>query len=161
FSPEGLEFHGMLSFIKGGLAYADRLTTVSPTHAAEILTPEFGFGLNGLLWYRRKVLTGILNGVDYNVWDPRTDPHIAQRYWSNRLGGKRDNKAALQREFGLDVEDAPLLVACIARLTQQKGSDLLLAALPDLLQRGDIQVVVLGSGDPELEARVRAAAAAW
>jgi starch synthase len=160
-SSDGLEFHGMLSFIKGGLVYADRLTTVSPTHAAEILTPEFGFGLNGLLWHRRKVLTGILNGVDYGVWDPRTDPHIAQRYWSNRLGGKRDNKAALQKELGLAVDDAPLLAACIARLTHQKGSDLLLDALPDLLQRGDIQVAVLGTGETELEARMRAAAAAY
>ncbi|MBI2969846.1 MAG: glycogen synthase GlgA [Gammaproteobacteria bacterium] len=159
-SPGGLEFHGMMSFIKGGLAYADRLVAVSPGYAREITTADYGSGMDGLLRHRGAALGGILNGVDYGVWDPRTDPHIASPYWINRLAGKRTNKSALQGALGLKQEDDAIVVAHIARLTYQKGIDLILAALPELLHVPELELVVLGAGDAALEqALLRAASA--
>lgn len=160
-SPDMLEFNGMMSFMKAGLVCADRITTVSPTYAAEILTPEYGCGLEGLLRRRREQLSGILNGVDYGVWDPRADREISHRYASDSLTRKRDNKLALQHELGLEADaDLPLL-AHIARLTWQKGTDLLLAAVPELLGASDAQCVVLGTGDAGLQAALRDAAQRW
>lgn len=157
-SHQGLEFHDRLSFIKGGLVYADRLTTVSPTYAREILGHQFGYGLEGLLQHRSDSLSGILNGVDYDHWNPGTDPYIPSRYNSRDLDKKAANKGALQQRFGLaPLADAPLL-AMVGRLVEQKGFDLVLAALPGLLKLG-IQLVIVGSGERELESAVRAAAA--
>jgi len=154
---EGMEFHGQLSFLKAGLAYADRITTVSPTYAQEIRTAEQGCGLDGLLRLRAAQLSGILNGVDTRVWNPATDTLIAQRYDLATLAGKRACKRALQAELGLPSIDAPLF-GIVSRLTHQKGIDLLLDALPELA-RLDAQLAVLGSGDPALEAALQAAVA--
>jgi starch synthase len=157
--PDGLEFHGWLSFMKGGLVHADRLTTVSPTYAQEITTPEFGCGLEGVLRARAADLSGILNGVDYGHWDPMTDPVIAARYGPRDLSGKAVCKTALQGDFGLEPRaDAPLL-GVVSRLSEQKGLDLVLAALPSLLADG-AQLTLVGSGDPALEQAFMAAAAA-
>jgi starch synthase len=148
---EGLEFYGQVSFMKAGLHFADAITTVSPTYAREIQTPEQGCGLDGLLRHRAADLHGILNGVDYRVWSPERDRSIAQPYSADRPEGKAECKAALQRECGLQVRaDAPLF-GVVSRLTEQKGLPLVLEALPDLLAAGG-QLVVLGSGDAHLDA---------
>jgi starch synthase len=151
FSIDGVEFYGQVSFIKAGLFYADRLTTVSPTYAREIQTPAFGWGLDGLLRSRAGVLTGILNGVDYRVWDPRHDANLPQTYSiEDAVAGKQAAKSAVQRRFGLEPRaDVPLFGA-VSRLTPQKGLDLLLAIVPELV-RGGGQLVLLGSGDTDLE----------
>ena len=157
-TPHGIEFHGKISFIKAGLVYSDRITTVSPTYAKEICTPEFGCGLEGVLRDRGNALSGILNGVDYSIWNPE-DPAIACAYGADDLDGKRQCKRSLQAEFGLDEQAAGPLFAVVSRLTSQKGMDLLLAALPELLREG-AQLLVLGSGEGELEAGFRYAASA-
>jgi len=158
-SASGLEFHGQLSFMKGGLKFADRITTVSPSYAREIATPEFGAGLDGVIRSRQADVSGILNGVDYEVWNPEIDSALASRYSAERLDGKGACKQALQREAGLAVEaDAPLLTV-ISRLTSQKGLDLVLGALPGLLAQG-AQLFVVGTGEPALEAAFREAALA-
>ncbi|MGH8614074.1 MAG: glycogen synthase GlgA [Gammaproteobacteria bacterium] len=149
-TPEGMEFYGRFSFIKGGLAFADLLNTVSPTYASEIQTPEFGYGLEGLLHHRAKDLRGILNGADYAFWDPHEDPLIVERYDPSTLNRKYKNRQALQRHFGLPEEPEALLLGAVTRLVEQKGVDLLLGALGSLWQ-DEVQVVVLGSGDPHLE----------
>lgn len=148
----GLEFFGQLSYIKGGLMYADMLSTVSPTYAKEICTPEFGCGLDGLLRTRVDRLVGILNGADYGEWDPERDPYLsaAHHYRSDALQGKAANKAALQRELGLPRDPGIPVIGCIGRLVEQKGVDLILAALGNLLQQS-VQVVILGSGDKDFE----------
>ena len=159
FHIDGVEFHGDVSFIKAGVQYADRITTVSPTYAQEIQTPEQGCGLDGLLRKRRQVLSGILNGVDRTVWDPANDPAIAQTYDARTLPRKAANKAELQRQLGLAERADALLFGVVSRFTEQKGLHLVMAALPELLRRGG-QLVALGSGEPELEASFRAAARA-
>jgi starch synthase len=150
-SPGGVEYHGQLSFMKAGLKFAERITTVSPTYAREIATPEFGCGLDGVIRGRAADLFGILNGVDRAVWSPERDPAIAERYSAEQLDGKRACKAALQHEFGLAVQPQAPLLAVLGRMTAQKGLDLVLAALPRLVERG-AQWAVVGSGDPSLEA---------
>lgn len=157
-SMEGLEFYGDFSFLKGGLLASDWITTVSPTYAREILTPEFGWGLEGVLGKRMENLLGILNGIDTGVWDPATDPLIAENYGAGRLGGKRVNKHALQQRYGLPAEAEVPVVGFIGRLVDQKGVDLILDALP-ALEGEALQLVVLGSGDPKLEQRLVDAAA--
>jgi starch synthase len=151
FSIDGVEFRGLISFMKAGLFYSDRLTTVSPTYAREIQTADFGCGLDGLLRSRSAVLSGILNGVDPQIWDPRHDPVLPQAYGAEDApAGKRAAKAALQRRLGLTAgSDAPLLGA-VSRLTPQKGLDLLLACLPAIVSAGN-QLALLGSGDGDLE----------
>ncbi len=158
-SPAGLEYHGQLSFMKAGLKFADRVTTVSPTYAREIATPEFGCGLDGVIRGRADDVSGILNGIDCEVWNPATDGAIAKPYRLQAMGGKAACKAALQREFSL-AEDpkAPLLLA-LSRLSSQKGLDLLISALPAIVEMG-AQFVVQGTGDPALEAAFRMAALA-
>ena len=160
FSIDGVEFNGAVSFIKAGLFYADRLTTVSPTYAREIQTPAFGCGLDGLLRTRSNALTGILNGVDPRVWDPRHDPILPRSYGAeDAAAGKAVAKAALQRRLGLaDCHDAPLF-GVVSRLTPQKGLDVLLACLPELVTDGS-RLAILGSGDSDLEHGFAAAAAA-
>ena len=151
FSINGVEFYGQVSFIKAGLFYADRLTTVSPTYAREIQTPAFGWGLDGLLRGRAAVLTGILNGVDYRVWDPEHDENLPQTYsLGNAEMGKQAAKSALQRRLGLEPRADVPLFGVVSRLTPQKGLDLLLAAVPELAAAG-AQLVLLGSGDADLE----------
>jgi len=154
---DGVEFHGKLSFMKGGLAGADMLSTVSPTYAEEIRTSEFGYGLEGLLSARADRLTGILNGVDYQQWDPATDPFIAAHYDSSDLSGKAANKRALETEFGLEPEADTPLIGMVGRLVHQKGVDLVIDALPRLL-KGPARLVVLGTGETGLELALRAAA---
>jgi len=154
----GMEFHGQLSFIKGGLAYADWVTTVSPTYAREIQTPELGCGLDGLLRHRRRRLVGILNGADYGVWDPTDDDCLRETFGPGELSGKAACKADLQERLGLPADpDAPLLAFC-GRLVEQKGVDVLLAALPRVLRLG-AQVVVVGQGERRFGAALESAAA--
>jgi len=156
---EGVEYHGAVSTLKAALHYADRLTTVSPTYAREIRTPAGGFGLEGLLERRRDDLVGILNGIDAKAWDPAADPALPAAYGLDAMEGKRACAAALRAEAGLaDRPDAPLF-AVVSRLTWQKGTDLLAAVVPRLLETGG-QLVLLGSGDRDLEDAFRAAAAA-
>jgi starch synthase len=151
FGIHGVEFHGQVSFMKAGLFYADKITTVSPTYSREIQTPEQGFGLDGLLRSRRGDLTGILNGVDTAVWNPATDPLIPRRYSAAQIAGKSYCKAALQAEAGLRVtKDAPLFTV-VSRLTEQKGLNLVVSGVDALVDAGG-QLLVLGSGDPALEA---------
>ena len=147
FAVDGFEFWGKISALKAGLAYSDALTTVSPTYANELATPEFGMGLDGIIRQRREVLTGILNGIDENIWNPATDALIAAPYKTAR--GKAKNRAAILAEMELNVGDGPLCVV-VSRLTEQKGLDLLLEALPALVDRGGA-LALLGSGDASLE----------
>ncbi len=157
FRHEAMEFYDQISFMKAALTFADALTTVSPTYAREILTPEGGAGLDPVLRQRRADLHGILNGIDVSEWDPTADPHLPAHYAARALGGKARCKAALQRELGLPVRADVPLVAMVSRLAHQKGVDLLVDALPDLLAR-DVQLAVLGSGARAYEeALVRAA----
>ena len=154
-SPEGVEFHGGFSMLKAGIVFADAVTTVSPTYAREICTPEFGYGLDGLLQSLQNKLHGILNGIDTTLWNPSIDPHLAAHYSLSRINpGKRRNKQALlQRFLGKpdDVAmDAPLL-GLVGRLVEQKGVDWVLAALPVLLAETDVRVVMLGSGQAMYE----------
>jgi len=153
----GLEFHGQISFMKAGLKYAHRITTVSPTYAGEIATHEFGCGLDGVIRGRGSDVSGILNGVDGAVWDPAQDSSLAARYSAKDLAGKPRNKAALQKELGLASNAAAPLFGVVSRLTAQKGLDLVLAALPALLRNG-AQLALQGTGDPVLEAAFTAAA---
>ena len=151
---ERLEFYGQLSFMKGGLAFADFTTTVSPSYAEEIQRPEHGYGLDGLIRYRKDSLAGILNGIDTDEWNPGKDKHLAHSYNRRTLGNKVKNKLALQEKLGLDVNaDVPML-GFIGRLVDQKGIDLILAQLQPLLAQ-ECQLVILGSGFPHYEQRLR------
>jgi len=158
FAMEGLEFYGQVSFMKAGLFFADCVTTVSPTYAVEIHSPEEGCGLEGVISARGDAVRGILNGVDYHVWNPATDPVLEHNYTAGNLKGKAVCKATLQT--GLELEENPnaLLFGVVSRLTSQKGLDLVLNALPDIIRAGG-QLVLLGSGDADMEARFRQAEA--
>lgn len=151
--PDGVEFHGMLSFIKGGLTYSDHITTVSPSYALEIQTPEFGYGLEGLLKHRQNQLTGILNGIDVEHWDPETDTYLAHTYTATTLDKKLANKTALQNRLGLPVDATIPVIGLISRLVQQKGIDLVLESLPQMAEM-PLQFVLLGSGDRDYEQRL-------
>jgi starch synthase len=152
FTPDGLEFFGKVSLIKGGLNYSDALNTVSKAYAREIQTPEYGFGLDGLLRRRRDVLTGILNGADYEHWNPETDPHIAANYSAADLRGKRSCKKELLWEFDLPPEAMTRpLIGIVSRFTSQKGADLI-AEIASELATEDLCLAALGTGDPEYEA---------
>lgn len=150
FQTEGLEFWGRVSFMKAGLQYADRLTTVSPTYAREIQTPEHGCGLEGLLHRRQAALSGILNGVDEAVWNPATDVHLPHHFSVDRPDGKAGCKKSLQIEVGLEAQSDACLFAVVSRLTEQKGLPLLLDAVDALVDLGG-QLLVLGTGDAALE----------
>ncbi|MBL6928108.1 MAG: glycogen synthase GlgA [Rhodospirillales bacterium] len=157
FSINGVEYHEKLSFLKAGIRYADRLTTVSPTHAREIMSKEFGFGFEGVLASREGHLKGILNGIDGDIWNPRTDALIEQTYDARNLGKKALNKAALQKTFGLPINPKAPLFGVVSRFTIQKGIDLVLETLPRIIEQGG-QLAVLGSGDAELEDKLTKAA---
>ncbi len=150
FSPGYLEFHGKINFIKGGLVFSDTVSTVSPTYAGEIKTAEQGFGLEGLLQERAASLVGILNGVDYSIWNPRTDPSLAENYSAEDLSGKKSCKADLQLAFGLPLDADVPLVGMVSRLTEQKGIDLLQGAMDRLLSR-NLQLAIIGTGDSRYE----------
>ncbi|MBV8924134.1 MAG: glycogen synthase GlgA [Bradyrhizobium sp.] len=156
---QGVEYYGDIGYLKAGLQFADRVTTVSPTYAREIQSDEGGMGLGGLLRTRSGDISGILNGIDTSVWNPATDPQIASRYDAGGLDRRAANKAALQQRFGLEPRADAFLLGVISRLSWQKGLDLLLEAFPALLGE-DIQLAVLGSGDADLQERYRGAAQA-
>ncbi|MBM3577438.1 MAG: glycogen synthase GlgA [Alphaproteobacteria bacterium] len=159
FSIDGVEYYGGIGFLKAGLQLADRITTVSPSYAREIETPEFGMGLEGLLRARAGDVSGILNGVDEETWNPATDTHIEALYDHWSLASRAKNKAALQKRLGLRVDPEVFLVGVVSRLTWQKGLDLLLEVLPQLM-RGRAQLALLGAGDETLEEGFVAAEAA-
>ena len=154
FALEGLEFYGQISFMKAGLTYADSITTVSPTYAREIQTPEQGCGLDGLLRARANVLSGILNAVDETIWNPATDKLTPFAYDPANRSGKARCKAALQIEMELAVDSHAPLFGVVSRLTEQKGLPLVIAAIDEMFARGG-QLVVLGSGDEALENALR------
>lgn len=154
FDADHFEFWGQISALKSALMGASKITTVSQTYAEELLSPAFGMGMEGVLRYRQSDLVGIVNGIDKNIWNPATDPNIKPY---TTAAGKAANKKALQKTFGLGQTDGPLCVL-VSRLTEQKGIDLLLGALPDLLNQGG-QLALIGSGDPRLEVALLQAAA--
>ena len=155
FTIAGVEFYGRISFLKGAIACADAISTVSPTYAREICGESLGFGLHGLLAQRADVLTGILNGIDTQEWDPAADPHLPYRYDIHRLANKAFDKRALQAELALPARgDVPLL-GVVSRLVHQKGIDLVLSIAPRLLEF-PVQLVVQGTGERAIEERLRA-----
>lgn len=147
---DALEYHGQLSFIKGGLIFADRISTVSPSYAREIQTPEFGCGLDGLLRHRHAALSGILNGIDTKEWNPGTDPFLAHTYNRRSLANKAINKSALQENLGLQPNADVLLIGFVGRLVEQKGVDILLDGLEKILTL-PVQLALLGSGQAQFE----------
>ncbi len=153
----GMAYWGKLSFLKAGVRWCDAVSTVSPTYAQEIVTPEHGMGFDSALKDRAEPIVGIANGIDLDVWNPATDPYIVANYSKPTSKAKAPNKVALQTELGLDLDAAAPLFCVVSRLTEQKGLDLLLAALPQLLARG-AQLAVLGTGDRKLEKGFRRAA---
>lgn len=159
FQMRGLEYYHQISFLKAGLFYADHVTTVSPTYAQEITQAEFGYGLHELLQERQHqgCLSGILNGIDTECWDPAQDPQLVSHYNAKQLKNKTANKIALQTEMKLNADAKKPLFAVVSRLTEQKGLDLVLATLPTLLSHGG-QLVVLGSGDLDLQEQFLTAA---
>ncbi|HHW15516.1 MAG TPA: starch synthase, partial [Firmicutes bacterium] len=157
FHPGALEFWGQVNFMKAGLVYADVLNTVSRTYAQEIQTPEFGERLEGVLQARRADLFGIVNGLNYHEFNPRTDPRLAANYDRDFLGAKKENKTELQREMNLAPRDVPV-IGLVSRLVGQKGLDILGEAMGQLLEE-DLQFIALGTGDPHYEDLFRGLAA--
>jgi starch synthase len=158
FHPDGLEYWKKMSLLKAGIVYSDAVTTVSPMYSREIQTPEFGMGMEGILRKRSKDLYGILNGVDYSVWDPTRDAHLKAPYSPEKMAGKGRCKAALLREMGLhsSLQNKPLL-GMVSRLDAQKGLDLLVDILDDLLAL-EVGLVVLGSGEERIQQAIQKAA---
>jgi starch synthase len=161
YSPALVEFFGNISYLKAGIVMADAINTVSPTYAREIQTPEYGFGMDGVLRGRRNVLSGIVNGADYDEWNPETDRHLPARFSAGDLSGKRVCKESLMAEMGIDpaLAGAPL-IGLVSRFADQKGIDLIIAAAPDFLAEGAI-FVALGSGDHGFEDDFRRLQAAF
>ena len=151
FQMNGFEYFEQISFLKAGLFYADQLSTVSPTYAQEIQTEDFGFGLQGLLQTRSVDLTGILNGIDTQEWNPASDDHLPKNYSNQRITGKHTVKKMLQQQLGLQIDANAPLLGIVSRLTHQKGLDLLPSIMPQLVKQG-CQFAILGSGDKILEA---------
>jgi len=147
---EGVEFYGQFSFMKSGLAYADKINAVSPNYAREILQKEFGYGLDGLLRKRHEDLTGIVNGIDEKHWNPGTDELIVQKYNSRSLDKKNINKIALQKSLNLTVDKDIAMIGMVGRLVEQKGLDIIIQALDELMQL-PLQLVILGTGDTHYE----------
>jgi starch synthase len=158
YRSEGLEYYGNISLLKAGIAYSNAVTTVSPAYAREIQTPEYGMGMEGILQYRRASLYGILNGVDYQLWDPARDAHISVHYSPRKVAGKHACKESLIQEVNLDplLTKRPLL-GMISRLDAQKGLDLLVKILDDILTL-DVGLVILGSGDERIQGAIQEAA---
>ena len=154
FHSEGPEFWGNLNFLKAGLHYADAITTVSPRYSEEILTPEFGEGMEGVLQSRQGVLSGILNGVDYSEWRTTNNPYLAAPYHADDLAGKNICKQFIQKEVGLPISNVPLF-GTVSRLAEQKGISVLVEALADILCENEMQYVGLGSGDGQLAGQLK------
>ena len=154
FHPTGMEYWGNISLLKAGIEYADAITTVSPKYADEIRTPEYGMGMDGVLQRRRQYLHGILNGIDYGLWDPARDKHLADTYSQENLSGKSECKESLIREMKLDpsFKNRPLL-GMISRLDAQKGLDLLVEILDQILNL-DVGLVILGSGQEDIQTAI-------
>jgi len=159
YTTDGVEYYQSIGYLKAGVRFADRITTVSPTYAAEIRTPEAGMGMDGLLRNRASVVSGILNGIDEDIWNPAADTALAAAFDAGRIAARAGNRAALQVRMSLAPDAACPLFALVSRLTWQKGIDLLLTALPSLLEVGG-QLAVLGAGDGGFEDAMRTAAAA-
>ncbi len=155
--PHQFEFFGNISFLKAGLIFSDKVTTVSPTYAKEVLTDAMGFGMQGVLKNRGADFSGILNGLDYDIWNPEKDSAIAERYNEKKLEGKAACKKDLQESFGLDTNATGPLFGVVSRLADQKGLDLVLSSIDQILAFGG-QLIVLGSGEPSLEESFRGAA---
>lgn len=152
FNDKELESYGEANYLKGGVVYADAVTTVSPSYANEITTQEGGEGLHGLMNARRNVLYGILNGIDYDEFNPQTDPYIESNFSSKSvLSGKKANKVALQKELGLPVRESAFVIGIVSRLTEQKGFDLVSYIMDDLVSQLDVQIVILGTGESKFE----------
>lgn len=151
---ESIEFWDQLNFLKAGIAFADKITTVSPQYAAEILTPEFGCNLDGFLNNHGHKLSGILNGIDVAAWNPKTDRAIAKTYAAGELAGKAACRAALLAEAGMTAAADDLVLGVVSRLADQKGLDVVADLVPELVDMG-VKLIILGSGDPELEDRFR------
>ncbi len=151
FTPRYLEFYGNINLLKGGILFADAMTTVSKKYASEIKTPEWGCGLDGVIRDREKDLYGILNGVDYQEWNPETDPHIKKNYTAENLSGKEICKKDLQQIYGLPDKASVPLIGMVSRLVDQKGLDILIEAIEDLMHL-DLQLVILGAGDQRYQA---------
>ena len=147
---EGVEYYGNMSFIKSGIAYADEITTVSPSYAKEICSPKFGYGLDGLLTHRKNNLTGILNGIDNKCWNPATDKHIKQTYNLRSINKKQINKTELQQELSLKIDVSLPMIGMVSRLVEQKGLEIILQSLPRLL-KSPLQFVILGTGETHYE----------
>jgi starch synthase len=160
YHPGGVEFFSGLNLLKAGIVYSDLITTVSPRYSREIMTEAFGCALDGVLRGRHADLLGILNGVDTTEWNPRTDPHVPHPFDAGDLSGKAATKAVLQDRFGLPADTTRPLFATVSRLADQKGMELQLGALEEMLSTG-MQFVLLGSGAPELEAGFRSLARRW
>lgn len=158
-SHEGVEFYNQLSFMKGGLVYANKISTVSPTYAHEILSDDFAYGMSGMLRARKADLSGIINGMDTQEWNPQTDTNLVANYSSSDMAGKSLNKKALQQRLGLPESDQ-MLLGLVARLVEQKGVDLILDALPELMKL-PLQIAVVGTGDESLERQLLEAAEKW
>ena len=150
FTPESLEFYGKLNSLKGGIVHSDRVVTVSPNYANEILTSGFGAGLEGVLSHYSKKFSGILNGADYNIWDPENDPFIFQNYSAENFNRKKENKISLFREYKIPFKKETPLVVAVTRLASQKGIELLMNSINDLRER-DIDFIILGTGEKEIE----------
>ena len=158
FSVDGLEFYDKVSFLKGGLLFADRVSTVSEAYSREILTPEYGLGKEGITNLRKDDLTGILNGVDYERWDPSTDELIATKYSVDDLSGKQECKLDLLKEFGLsDADPSRPVLGIVSRVVWQKGLDLVVAVAPEIVKAGGL-LTVLGTGETGLEEALKALA---
>ena len=151
FNSGELEFYGEANYLKGGIVYADEVTTVSPTYADEICTPEGGEGLDGLMLERRRHLSGILNGIDYDVYNPMTDQYIKKHFSIKDMSGKLMNKRQLQENHGLKVDNDVMLIGIVSRLTDQKGFDLVAYMMDEMLSTMDVQFVVLGTGENQYE----------
>lgn len=161
FTIEGLEFYGKINILKGGILLSDSLNTVSPTYAQEIQTKEFGCGLEGVLKRRKKALSGILNGLDYEFWNPQKDEYIYKQYTPEKLEDKYYNKQMLQKEYGLQLEEDIPLFGIVSRLTEQKGLDLIAKSMEDLAAHADVQIIILGSGDMKYQNILHDMAAAF
>ena len=153
FNMDSIEFYGKISFMKAGIVYADKINTVSPTYAKEILTKEFGEGMEGILNVRKSDLIGILNGIDYDIWNPETDSNIYQNFSKTNIELKEVNKQKLSEEAGLNTKDFPLF-GFVGRLASQKGVDILSESLKDFLKK-DAAFIVLGTGEKPLEEKLR------
>ncbi len=160
FRMEGVEYYGSIGFLKAGLQLCDRITTVSPSYAQEIETPEFGMGLDGLLRARAEIVNGILNGADENVWNPATDTRIVARYDASTLSVRTENRTALQKRMHLDADPDAFLLGVVSRMSWQKGHDMLLANLPSMMARHS-QLALIGAGEKHLEESFLAAQEAY